>query len=391
MRACIMCGGVGTRLRPLTFERPKPAIPILNKPLIGHLVEHLSAKGFDEIVATLGYQGEQIEAYLGDGSLFGVRTKYSYEKEKLGTAGSIKNAESCLNDEPFLVVGGDHVLDLNLREFMDFHRERGNLISIALVCIDDPRAFGIVDLNVKYEIRRFAEKPAAGAIFSNLASTGIYACNPEVLDMIPECRFDFARDLFPRLLRKGAKINGWLARGRWTDIGNPASYREASRWMLEHLPGTEIRGSVDIENARIKGPLVLGHNVSIGKESEVVGPVVVGNDTKIGNNVLMGPYTSIGSDCEIGGNSQILSSYIYNGVKIGESTSISGAIIDNNTIVEDNSTIENGAVIGPRAMIKSGATVHSNVLIWPEVAIKAKAVVKKNIFNPKFSSSMGGS
>ncbi|MEM2925034.1 MAG: NDP-sugar synthase [Methanocellales archaeon] len=391
MKACIMCGGVGTRLRPLTFERPKPAIPILNKPSIGHLVEHLAAKGFDEIVATLGYQGEQIEAYLGDGSLFGVSMKYSYEKEKLGTAGSVKNAESYLNDEPFLVVGGDHVLDLNLREFMDFHKEKGNIISIALICIDDPRAYGIVDLNVKYQIKRFAEKPSAGEIFSNLASTGIYACNPEVLDYIPKGKFDFARDLFPKLLKKGVKITGWLARGHWTDIGNPASYREACRWKLEHLPGTEIRGRVDIKNARIKGPLVLSHNVSIGRDSEVVGPVVIGNNTTIGNNVLIGPYTSIGSNCEVGSNSQILSSYIYDGVKIGSNTSISGAIVDNNTIIENNSTIENGAVIGPRVVIKSGATVHSNVLIWPEVEVKPRAVVKRNIFNPKYSTSIGGS
>ncbi len=390
MKACIMCGGVGTRLRPLTFERPKPAIPILNKPSIVHLVEHLSVKGFDEIVATLGYQGEQIEAYLGDGSLFGVSTNYSYEKEKLGTAGSVKNASRYLDDGPFLVVGGDHVLDLNLREFMDFHKEKGNLISIALVCIDDPRHYGIVDLNVKYEIRRFTEKPEIGQIFSNLASTGIYACNPEVLDLIPEGRFDFARELFPKLIKKGEKITGWLARGHWTDIGSAASYREACRWMLEHLAATEISGTVDIENARIKGPLQLGHNISIGKESEVVGPVVVGNDTKIGKNVLIGPYTSIGSNCEIGDNTQILSSYFYTGVKIGSGAAISGTIIDDNTAVEENTTLENGTVIGPRVIIERGVTVHS-VSIWPEVIIKAGAVVNKNILNPKYGSSTKGS
>ncbi len=156
--------GHGTRLRPLTFERPKPSIPILNKPSVGHLVEHLS-KRFNEIVITLGYMGEVIENYLSNGSLFGVDIKYVYEKEKMGTAGSVKNAEKYLEGQPFLVVGGDHVLNLNLREIYEFHNRTDSMVTISVLSIDDPREFGIVDLDNNMIIHRFREKPGPGQIF----------------------------------------------------------------------------------------------------------------------------------------------------------------------------------------------------------------------------------
>lgn len=391
MKACILCGGTGTRLRPLTFERPKPSIPILNKPSVGHLVEHLSKNGFNEIVITLGYMGDVIENYLGDGSLFGVDIKYVYEKDKLGTAGSVKNAEKYLGDSPFLVVGGDHVLNLNLRELYDFHNKRDALVTISVLSIDDPREFGIVDLDNNMSIHRFREKPGPGEIFSNLASTGIYALNPEVLDYIPKARYDFAKDLFPKLLRDGKRISGWMARGQWTDVGNPAAYREAQKWMLENMPGTHIHGRLLVENARLNGPIDVGNNVSVGKNSVIVGPIIIGENTVIGENVLIGPYTTIGSSCTIGNDTRILSSYIYDGVKIGAGCSISGAIMDNDITIGRSCILENGVVIGPRAMIGNDVTVHSDVRIWPEVVVSAGSSVDKDFMNESFATDINGS
>ncbi len=391
MKACILCGGTGTRLRPLTFERPKPSIPILNKPSVGHLVEHLSKNGFNEIIVTLGYMGEVIEKYLGDGSLFGVDIKYVYEKEKLGTAGSVKNAEKYLGDGPFLVVGGDHVLNLNLRELYDFHNVSRALVTISVLSIDDPREFGIVDLDNNHVIHRFKEKPGPGEIFSNLASTGIYALSPEVLDYIPRAKYDFAKDLFPRLLAEDRKISGWLARGQWTDVGNPRAYREAQRWMLENMPGTYIHGRMLNEGAKLNGPLDIGNNVTFGRHSVVVGPVYIGDDTTIGDNVLIGPYTSIGDHCNIGNDCRILSSYIYNGVKVGAGCSVSGAIMDNDITLGKGCILENGVVIGPRAMIGNDVTVHSDVRIWPEVVISAGTSVSKDLVNDHFATDINGS
>lgn len=386
-----MCGGEGTRLRPLTFDRPKPMIPLLNKPSLVHLVEHLAVEGFNDIVLTLGYLGGEIEEALGDGSIYGVHIEYVHEKEKLGTAGSVKNAEALFEGEPFMVVGGDHVMDLDLRQFFRFHEKNDALVTIGLLPIDDPREYGIADLDVKGRINRFFEKPGPGEIFSNLASTGIYVCDPEVLKWIPKSKYDFAKDLFPDIMNKGETINGFLVRGKWTDIGNPKAYREACRWMLEQMPGTNISGRLNIKDAKVTGPIEIGHDVSLGSNSAIVGPIVIGENTTIGDYVLIGPYTSIGSNCTIGNNTRILSSYIYNNVHIGTNTMISGSIIDNATTIKDSCILETGSVIGPRVLIGDEVTVHSEIRIWPEVAVKKGTRVKENIGNDDFGNEIKGS
>ncbi len=348
-------------------------------------------EGFNDIVITLGYLGGEIESTLGDGSMYGVHIEYVHEKEKLGTAGGVKNAEEFFEDEPFLVVGGDHVMDIALREFCRFHEEHHAMVTIGLIPIEDPRDYGIAELNVSNRITRFHEKPKSGEIFSNLASTGIYVCEPEVLKFIPKRKFDFAKDLFPELMRKGKCINGYLVRGKWSDIGNPMAYREACHWMLDQMPGTKISGSISIKDARVTGPIEIGHNVTISSNSYVVGPVVIGDNTTIGSNVLIGPYTSIGSNCIIGDGSRILSSYIFDDVFIGNNTAISGAIIDNATRIEDSCILEAGTVIGPRVTIGEGALVHSNVRIWPEIKVNKGTRVKKTILNERFGNEMEGS
>ncbi|MBP2030294.1 mannose-1-phosphate guanylyltransferase [Methanohalophilus levihalophilus] len=385
MKACIMCGGEGTRLRPLTFDRPKPNIPITNKPSLVHLIEHLSKEGFNDIVITVGYMAEKIEEQLGDGSMFGVHIDYVYEDEKLGTAGGVKNAEKYLKGEPFIVVGGDHVMDLELRNMFRFHESNNAMITIGLLSIDDPREFGIADMDVCNRISRFLEKPGPGEIFSNLASTGIYMCQPEIFDWIPEGKqFDFAKDLFPKFLEENIRINGLLVRGHWTDVGNPQAYRQAQRWMLETMPGTSIEGHFNAKNARIVGPLKISNNVVIGSNSAVVGPVVLGENTTIGDNVLIGPYTTIAANCVIKDGCRILSSYIYSDVTIGKNCNVSGSVIDSNTVVGQNCSLENGTVIGPRVNIGNDVTVHSDVKIWPEVAIKSGAKVQETLFNPDY-------
>ncbi len=391
MKTCIMCGGEGTRLRPLTFDRPKPMIPLLNKPSLVHLVEHLAMEGFNDIVLTLGYLGGEIEEALGDGSIYGVHIEYVHEKEKLGTAGGVKNAQELFEGEPFMVVGGDHVMDLGLREFVRFHEKNDALVTIGLIPIDDPREYGIADMDVNNRINRFFEKPGPGEIFSNLASTGIYVFDPEILEWIPEKKYDFAKDLFPEIMKKGEYINGFLVHGRWTDIGNPQAYREACRWMLEKMPGTKISGRLDIKDAKVTGPIDIGHDVILGSNSAAVGPIVIGENTSIGDNVLIGPYTSIGSNCTIGNNSRILSSYIFDNVKIGAGTAISGAVMDNDTIIKDGCILETGTVIGPRVTIEEKATIHSSIRIWPEVTVKKGTRVKESIGNSDFGNDIKGS
>lgn len=391
MKACIMCGGTGTRLRPLTFKRPKPMIPISNKPSVLHLIEYLSKEGFNDIVMTLGYKGDVIEKELGDGSIYGVHIDYVYEKEKLGTAGSVKNAQPYLGDEPFIVVGGDHVMTLNLREMFRFHQRNDADVTIGLLSIDDPREFGIADMDINGRILRFFEKPKAGEIFSNLASTGIYVCNPSVFDRIPSgTKFDFAKDLFPAMLKADEKINGILVRGKWTDVGSAGAYRDAQKWVLDDMIETVLEGNF-ISNGKIKGPLRVGTGVSVGNQSSLVGPIVIGKNTKIGERVLIGPYSVIGSDCIIEDDVKILSSYVFDGTKIGRNTTLSGAIADSDSNIGTNCSLENGTILGPNARLEDGATIHSGVKIWPEIQVSKDTNVKEDLLNEKYGTDISGS
>jgi mannose-1-phosphate guanylyltransferase len=392
MKVCIMCGGEGTRLRPLTFVRPKPCIPIVNTPSIQHLVAHLSNLGFNDVIITLGYKADAIEEALGDGSLFGVNITYVHERTKLGTAGSVKNAEQYLKDSPFLVVGGDHITDIDLLSFYREHLRRDGIVSVGLLSIDDPFEYGIAEIDVDYNIRRFKEKPGPGEIFSNLASTGMYVCNPEIFDHIPAgTKFDFAKNLFPLLMEKGYALKGWLARGNWTDVGSPRSLREAERWKLQDISYTTINGDFMVRGAKILGPVRLGDSITIGRNSRVIGPVSIGAGTEIGENVLIGPYTSIGEQCSIRAGSKLFSSSLYNHVTIGADTTVSGSIIDNDATIGDRCSIENDTVIGPAAVLKNASVVHSGTRIWPEVVIEEGAVVKEHMMNEAFDLSYDGS
>lgn len=392
MKACIMCGGEGTRLRPLTFERPKPCIPIVNLPSIAHLVTHLANLGFTDIVITIGYLGDEIQKALGDGSLFGANITYVPEKIKLGTAGSVKNAEEYLNDAPFLVVGGDHMTDLNLLEFYREHMASSAVTSIGLISIEDPREFGIAELDASLRIRRFREKPSPGEIFSNLASTGIYVCDPMIFEFIPEGqKFDFAKDLFPLLMERGYQINGWLARGNWTDVGNPAMLRQAEKWKLQENNVTSLSGTLNVKDAYITGPVRFGDGITLGTGSRVVGPVFIGGGAMIGEDVIIGPYTSIGENVVIKSGAKIFSSSIYDGVIIGANTTISGSIIDINTTLGDNCSIEHNTVIGPRSVLRNDVTIHSGTRLWPEVIIPEGSIVKEHVLNDKYDTKYEGS
>ncbi len=392
MKVCIMCGGEGTRLRPLTFGRPKPCIPIVNKPSIQHLVSHLSNLGFNDVVITLGYMSEAIEEALGDGSLFGVNVTYVHEKTKLGTAGSVKNAQKYLEEQPFLVVGGDHVVGLNLLEFYREHLTNDSITTIGLISIDDPTEYGIAEIDANYQIKRFKEKPSPGEIFSNLASTGMYVCDPDIFDHIPAGeKFDFARNLFPELMEEGYALKAWLARGNWSDVGSPRSLREAERWKLQDIGFTNISGDLYIKGARILGPAQIGSCVSVAANSRVIGPVSIGAGTIIEENVVIGPYTSIGEGCIIKNSAKIFSSSIYNRVVIGRDTTISGSIIDNDTFIGSGCNIEHDTVIGPHAVLKGGVVVHSGTRLWPEVVIPEGTIVKEHVLNEDYDTRTEGS
>src|SRR4029453_5178003 len=224
VKAVILAGGEGTRLRPLTSNQPKPMMPLVNKPMLEHLVTLRERHGFDDIVVTVAYLGNQIRDYFGDGSDFGVTMRYATEDTPLGTAGSVRNASAQL-DDTFLVISGDVLTDIDLSELIDAHRDSGALASIALKRVENPLEFGIVITSPDGEIEPFLEKPSGGQGSSDTINTGLYVLEPDVFEFIPPDEVvDFAGDVFPAALAKGLSLHGHVADGYWEDVGTNEAY-----------------------------------------------------------------------------------------------------------------------------------------------------------------------
>src|SRR5207247_5081971 len=220
MRAVVMAGGEGTRLRPLTSNQPKPMVPIVGKPCMEHILELLREHGMTDVVITVAFLPQAIRSYFGDGSALGMQIGYSVEESPLGTAGSVRLAAKQL-DETFLVISGDALCDVDLSKLVEFHKERGAAVTIGLKSVENPLEFGIVVTDEEGRIERFLEKPSWGQVFSDTINTGIYVLEPEVLKHVPADRpFDFSKELFPYLLEMGRPLYGHVMDGYWQDIGN---------------------------------------------------------------------------------------------------------------------------------------------------------------------------
>lgn len=244
MKAIILAGGKGERLKPLTNKMPKPMVPLIGKPIIEYIIMWLKSYGINEIALTLGYRAQDITDYFGDGRRFGVKLHHYIEDMPLGTAGSVKNAEDFL-DEDFLVLSGDAFSDLNLDEFIVFHRDMGGIGTIAVKNVENPKGFGIVDIDGENKIVDFIEKPENPV--KNTVNIGIYAFNKSILKYIPNCCYDFARNLFPRLI-EGAKnsiekggdknkfqLYAYNTKSYWSDIGTLNSYYATNSFIVENF------------------------------------------------------------------------------------------------------------------------------------------------------------
>src|SRR3990167_4568768 len=293
MKAVIMAGGFGTRLRPLTNNLPKPMVPMANKPMMEHILELLIRCKVTDIITLLYFNPEIIENYFGDGSRFDVKMTYISAADDLGTAGSVKHAARYL-DKSFLVISGDLLTDFDLLKAIDFHKRQRAVATMVLTRVLNPLPFGIVITDKNGKIDRFMEKPGWGEVFSDTINTGIYILEPEVLDLIPpKEEFDFSKDLFPLLLEKKEPLYGYIAEGYWKDVGSLDEYRQANLDILH--------GKVTVN---VSGEKVNKQGVWLGKDSRVdftcklEGSVVIGANCRIGANVRI-------TDSIIGDNSTI--------------------------------------------------------------------------------------
>src|SRR5207302_8394535 len=293
MKAVVMAGGEGTRLRPLTSNQPKPMVPIVGKPCMEHIVELLKRHGFEDVIVTVAFLPQAIRSYFGNGETLGVDIGYSVEESPLGTAGSVRRAAGRL-DDTCLVISGDALCDVDLRGLVAAHREKGASVTIGLKSVDNPLEFGIVVTDEDGRVERFLEKPSWGQVFSDTINTGIYVIEPEVLRHIPTDRpYDFSKELFPLLLEMGRPLYGFVLEGCWQDIGNLDQFRQANFDALDE------RVRLNIDGIRIRGNVWIGEGVDVDDLDRVEGPSFVGNYCRISSDATIGPYAVLSNSVTV--------------------------------------------------------------------------------------------
>ncbi|MGZ8688085.1 MAG: sugar phosphate nucleotidyltransferase, partial [Gaiellaceae bacterium] len=373
MKAVVMAGGEGTRLRPLTSNQPKPMVPIVGKPCMEHILELLRSHDFEEVVITLAFMPQTIRSYFGDGDFLGVQIDYSVEEQPLGTAGSVKLAQERL-DDTFVVISGDALCDVHLGALVAAHRAKGAAVTIGLKPVDNPLEFGIVVTDEDGKVERFLEKPSWGQVFSDTINTGIYVLEPAIFDFIPEGRsVDFSGEVFPALLAAGRPMYGALVDGYWEDVGTLEAYLSAHKDVLDLKVVTEIPGF------RVNEGIWLGEGAEISPEATMVGPAVIGPGSKIEAGCHIGEYTVLGSNVRLQHEAHVERCVLHDNVYVGARTRMRGAVIGRSCSVRSNVRIDEGVVLGDEVFVGTDAIITSEVKIFPFKTIEEGAIVNSSI------------
>jgi mannose-1-phosphate guanylyltransferase / phosphomannomutase len=373
VKAVVMAGGEGTRLRPLTSNQPKPMVPVVGKPCMEHIIELLRRHGMTDIVVTVAYLPQVIRGYFDDGGELGVELHYSVEETPLGTAGSVKNAAELL-DETFLVISGDALCDFDLDALVDAHRRHGAVATLALYSVENPLEFGVVITDSDGRVERFLEKPSWGQVFSDTINTGVYVLEPEVLAAVPEgASYDFSKQLFPDLLRRGKPVYGHLVEGYWQDIGNLDQYRKAN---FDALDG---RVQLEVSGIRLRDNVVLGDGVQLPDLNQIEGPAVIGNYCQIEAGARIGPYSVLGQNVVMKEGAATERSIIDSGCYIGQSARIDGTILGKGVDVRSHALLNEGVAVGDECSIGAEAVLDPHVKVYPFKTIEAGAAIHTNL------------
>ncbi len=368
-----MAGGEGTRLRPLTSNQPKPMVPVVGKPCMEHIVELLALHGFDDIVVTLAFMPQAIRSYFGSGEAYGVRIQYSVEESPAGTAGSVKLAEDAL-DEPFLVISGDALCDIDLAALVAFHREKGADVTIGLKSVDNPLEFGIVVTDEDGRVERFLEKPSWSQVFTDTINTGIYVVEPSVLRHVPADQpFDFSKELFPLLLEMGRPLYGFVAGGYWQDIGNLDQYRQANFDALDEKVKLRIPG------IRLRGNIWVGEGVELDDVESVEGPAFIGNYCRIAPQASVGPYSVLSTSVTLRDHARTVRSVVDTATYVGRSALVEGAIVGRSCEIRAGARLHEGSAIGDQCTIGEQSVIMPGVRIYPFKEVESGAHVHRNV------------
>jgi len=376
LKAVIMAGGFGTRLRPLTSKIPKPMVPIMNKPMIEHIVRLLVSHKITDIVVLIFYHPNIIKNFLGDGKQFGASIQYVKAEADYGTAGSVRNAYDLIKGSRLLVISGDVLTDFDLTKAVSFHQSKNSKATLVLTRVNNPLEFGLVITDDKGKIVRFLEKPTWGEVFSDTVNTGIYVIEPDILEMVPYREdYDFSKDLFPSMLRQKMPLYGYAAEGYWRDVGNLNEYVDAQLDCLDQKVRLNMDGkSVEFNGAKIIAPegFQMPHNFSAR------GTIVLGKDVTIGDDVDL-EDSIIGNNCTVNSFSSVSRSILWDSVLVGEHSQMAGDVIGSGTIIGEQVEIEENVFISDDCIIGKKAKIKPNVKLWPKKVVDAGATLSRSL------------
>ena len=334
MKAFILAAGAGTRLRPLTYECPKPMIPLLNKPVMEHTINNLKKHNINSVVMNLHTLPKKITDYFGNGSDFGVDIKYSMEENLLGTAGGLKKCKKFF-DSTFIVISGDGLSNVDLTSAVAFHKKKKSLATMIVKKIETKFSYGIALTDRSSRIIDFVEKPSWGSVFSDTVNTGIYIFEPEIFRYIPDGFYDFGKNLWPKLLKSKKNIYAYLMNEYWTDIGNIEEYKKGVKDALFD------KLTIDVSGKKFgKSEVVVDKNCRIDKTVKFIGKSIIGKNCVIGKNVVIDNGTVIGNNVQIQDDAVIKDSIIWDNVVIGKHARLYSSIV--NIKVPNRLSVYNG-------------------------------------------------
>ncbi len=385
MKAVVMAGGFGTRIQPLTNSLPKPMLPVMNRPMMEHIIVKLRDElGVKDFVILLYFKPEVIKDYFKDGKGFGINIDYVLPNDDYGTAGAVKCAEEYLKDDNFIIVSGDLVTDFDFKKILSFHKKKNSKLTITLTPVEDPLQFGVVITDQNDKIEKFLEKPGWGEVFSDTINTGIYVIEPEILEHIPPSEnFDFAKDLFPLLMARGIDLWGCPIEGYWRDVGNPASYREVHKDILSRKVKVNIPG----KRKECKNGILYSES-DIDLDEEISGLVVIGKDARIKKGVKM-ENAVLGDEIAIEEGVELKESVVWDNVKIGKNSHIKNAVICNDNKIGQDVEVKEGLIMAEDCDVGDNVSFERDVTVWPDKIISDNSIVSNNvIWGSKYKSSI---
>jgi mannose-1-phosphate guanylyltransferase len=330
-QAVVMVGGKGTRLRPLTDNRPKPILPVLDRPCLSYLISSLAKGGIENVILACGYRSEKMATAIGDGSEHGITIEYSYEDEPRGTAGAIKLLEERL-DDTFVAVNGDVFADFDLKKEINEHIRSKASLTISLTEVDNPCEFGIARLDDDGRILEFKEKPKPEEVFSKLVNAGIYVVEKNILAHVPsDTMYDFSKELTIDIMKKGYKVQGHMISGLWMDVGRPKDLLGANIAAARNYSGAM---SDDIYNSKISGPFYLGIGSAVADSK--ISSSIISERSKVKGSMISDSLIMAG--CDISGAS-VSASIIGEGCVIKNGAEVTGSVIADNTTIGENERI----------------------------------------------------